>query len=133
MRMLDEPPGASCGSVTVIARSNTERFLARCTCGCLHLVWDSVSLSLLAEDLQKLQDHPPHADQAVAAVFEMREDPYGGYQIWAGSGGIRVNPREMRDMVILLHQGASYLSADSGGQSPIEAGTGRLGAGELSN
>lgn len=131
--MFSEGASASCGSVTVIARSNTDRFLARCTCGCLHLVWDSASLSLLADDLEQLLDHPPQADQAVAALFEMREDPYGGYQVWVGAGGVRVTEHEMRDMVVLLHQGAAQLKAATVSQSGLRTGTSQPGGGELPN
>lgn len=131
--MLNNGNGTACDSVTVIARSTTDRFLARCTCGCLHLVWDSASLSLLADDLHKLLKHPPQVDQSVAAVFEMREDPYGGYQVWAGAGGIRVNQREMRDLVILLHQGAAHLKDDLGPQTLMDSGPHQLDARKLTN
>ncbi|MBX3144029.1 MAG: hypothetical protein KF813_09760 [Trueperaceae bacterium] len=103
----DEARTSSCGSVVVIAKSGADRFLARCTCGCLHLVWDNASISLLESDLFKLIANPPQADRAVDKRFEMRADPFGGYQVWAGSGGLRVPQAEWSEMLSLLEHGAA--------------------------
>ncbi len=131
----DETRTSSCGSVVVIARSGPDRFLARCTCGCLHLVWDNASISLLEADLQRLIDNPPRTDQAVSQRFEMREDPYGGYQVWAGSGGLRVPASEWREMVSLLKRGAapSGASAAATVALPARAAAGLAQPAELPN
>lgn len=117
----DEELTASCGAVTVVATAGADRFLARCTCGCLHLVWDNASISLLEADLQHLLDNPPQDDQAVAKQFEMRSDPFGGVQLWAGSGGLRVPAGDWRGLMSLLELGAAQVMA-----KPNTAGAVRL-------
>ncbi len=87
----DVASSSVCGPVTIVASLGKDRFVARCTCGYLHLVWDNASLSLRLRDLQQLLASPLRQEPSVAAQFELRLDPAGGIQLWAGTGGIRVN------------------------------------------
>lgn len=117
----DEARTSSCGSVVVIAKSGPDRFLARCTCGCLHLVWDNASISLLESDLCQLVANPPQDDRAVDRRFEMRADPFGGYQVWAGSGGLRVPSSEWTEMLTLLERGAAMSGSGVATTSTLRA------------
>lgn len=87
----DVASSSACGPVTIVASLGKDRFVARCTCGYLHLVWDNASLSLRLRDLQQLLASPLRQEPSIAAQFELRLDPVGGIQLWAGTGGIRVN------------------------------------------
>lgn len=90
----DATSGSSCGPVTIVASLGKDRFVGRCTCGYLHLVWDNASLSLRLRDLQQLLGTPLRQEPTIANQFEMRLDPAGGLQLWAGTGGIRVSTLE---------------------------------------
>lgn len=93
-----------CGAVTVVARLSENRFVARCSCGFMHLVWDNASISLRFRDLKRLLHNPLQPNQVSARQFEMRQDPFGGIQVWAGTGGIRINSGERLSFKHMLQQ-----------------------------
>ncbi len=100
----DVAKSSSCGAVTVVASLSENRFVARCTCGFMHLVWDNASISLRFRDLRRLLQNPLRQNQVSARQFEMRIDPFGGVQLWAGTGGIRVSSGERLALEHMLQQ-----------------------------
>lgn len=70
----------------------------------MHLVWDNASISLRFRDLRRLLQNPLQQNQVSARQFEMRIDPFGGVQLWAGTGGIRVSSGERLALEHMLQQ-----------------------------
>jgi hypothetical protein len=98
-----------CGELTMLSRLSSERFLARCACGCLHLVWDNATLRLHERDLpliaRSLTGAPSLGGVAVAC------DPFGQVQVWLRSGGLRLGSADFHAFYTLIQDGATGLGS----------------------
>lgn len=98
----------TCGPLTLLASLSEHRFLARCTCRTLHLVWDNATVRLDERDLGSAVRYlqglfpGPGADVTLSAQK-------GEVQVWLLKAGFRLTPDEFRAFLGLLAQGLGRL------------------------
>ncbi len=98
-----------CGTLTVLAKLSSERFLARCTCGCLHLVWDNATIRLHERDLPLIARCLTGAPVSKLGGVTVRCEPFGEVHVWLLAGGLRLNSDDFHTFYTLLHDGVAGL------------------------
>jgi len=85
----------TCGPLTLLAKLSDARLLERCTCGCLHLVWDNATVYLDERDLGSVVRHLHTAFPAPGADVTLTAQG-GEVQVWLLRVGFRLTPDEFR-------------------------------------
>jgi hypothetical protein len=90
-----------CGDLKTLATLDDERFVARCNCGCVHLVWRHLTLRMHASDLARViaQLTPALQQQAHSSVH-----------VWLGMVGLHLYAAEFKALMALLQQAHTALA-----------------------
>jgi hypothetical protein len=115
-----------CDKVTVLAKANATRYVARCEHGTVHVVWDNVSLRLSGADFIRITQDACTRAQSLRAGGEGKE----GLHFSLKTVRVKFEPDAMlllRDLMCLaaLNMDESYdthlRAGASGGSRPARA------------
>jgi hypothetical protein len=112
-----------CGSFTTVAALDAERYIARCSCGALHLQWQNWTLQFQPDDLELIvrtlersqtlcaQDKNTFVlERGQYASYAVSLEASGAYRFWYGKSAVLL-PREdwvaMRDLMTMARQSSS--------------------------
>lgn len=93
---------------TLLASLSEGRFLAHCTCGTLHLVWDNATVRLDERDLGSVVRYLCHEFPAPGADVTLAAQG-GEVQVWLLKAGFRLTPDEFRAFRGMLVRGLEAL------------------------
>jgi hypothetical protein len=91
-----------CGEPVTVASLDQDRFVAHCSCGCLHLVWRQLTLRMHTADVPKV----------IAQLTPMLEQQAGNsVHVWLGIVGLHLRHTEFEELMALLRQTQTALVA----------------------
>lgn len=91
-----------CGELVTVAALDQDRCVARCACGCLHLVWRQLTLRMHTADVPKV----------LAQLTPMLAQQAGnGVHVWLGIVGLHLRHTEFEELLALLKQAQTALEA----------------------
>lgn len=91
-----------CDQPVTLAKLSRDRYLALCSCGCLHLVWDHVTIRFHEADLR----------QVLAQLLSTASEPLapaGEVQVWLHSAGLKLSPQTFKSLLELLSEAQAAL------------------------
>ena len=100
-----------CGSQTLLSSLCGTRFVTRCACGCLHLVWDNATVRLDGRDLGSVVRylHAPWPAPGAGLALTAREDDV---QVWLLAAGLRFSAADFGAFREMLTAALASLTTD---------------------
>jgi hypothetical protein len=109
-----------CGNFTTLAALSAERYIARCSCGALHLQWGTWSLQLQPSDLEPIERAFERSqslcvpdkstfvlERAAHASYAVSLEASGMYRFWYGKSAVLLGLEDwlaLRNLVRIVRQ-----------------------------